>query len=69
MKTGALRADKTYRLGAERLLTIFIGEMSSLGFTNTEIIECVMERCDIDSMDAYKEVNQQFNHIKEITNA
>ena len=64
-----LRSDKTYRQGADRVLSIFIGEMQSLNFKNEEIITAVIERCDPDAATAYQEVKQQLAHLKEITNA
>jgi hypothetical protein len=64
-----LRADKTYRQGADRVLSIFIGEMQSLNFENEEIITAVIERCDPDAAIIYQEVKQQLAHLEEITNA
>ena len=66
---GILRPDKTARLGVERVLSIFIGEMHSLNFKNEDIVTAVIERCDPDAAIAYQEVKQQLAHLKEIPNA
>ena len=64
-----LRADKTYRQGADRVLSVFIGEMKSLNFEDEEIIAAVIERCDPDAAITYQEVKQQLAHLKEIIDA
>ena len=60
-----LNADKTFLKGSEYVLNIFIGEMMSLGFNHEQIIEAVIERCDIDSLEAYEETKRQLNHLND----
>lgn len=64
-----MRPDKSYRLGVERLVTIFRGEMMTLGFDDDEIIQIVMEVCNPTCLLLYEETKQQLDHLKEISNA
>ena len=64
-----MRADKTARLGVERLLTIFGGEMQSLNYDHEDIVTAVIEVCDPDMAAPYQELKQNVNHMKEITSA
>jgi hypothetical protein len=64
-----MRADKTARLGVERLLTTFVGEMQSLNYDHEDIVRAVMEVCDPDMAAPYQELKLQMNHMKEITSA
>jgi len=66
---GKMKPDKSYRLGAERLVSIFRGEMMTLGFNDNEIIEAVITTCDPDYLDTFNETRRQLNHLKEIINA
>ena len=61
-----MRPDKDYRRGASSLLSIFRGEMMTLGYEDEEIIEAVIEECDSGSLDAWREARQQFRHLEEI---
>jgi hypothetical protein len=61
-----LRADKTHRQGADRVLNLFIGEMQSLDFTGEEIVEAVIERCDADFLDYYKSFRTNAKHWRNI---
>ena len=64
-----MKPDKSYKLGAERLVSMFRGEMMTLGFNDKEIIEAVITTCDPDYLDIFNETRQQLNHLKEIINA
>jgi len=64
-----IRPDKSYQLGAGRLLRMFIGEMQTLGFDKNEIIKAVMEECNPHYLEAFNEIQHQLNHLEEITNA
>ena len=63
-----MRPDKDYRRGVSSLLSIFRGEMMTLGYEDEEIIEAVIEECDSGSgsLAAWREVRQQFRHLEEI---
>ena len=64
-----MKPDKSYQLGAERLVAMFRGEMMTLGFNDSEIIEAVITTCDPDYLDTFNETRQQLNHLKEIIDA
>ena len=64
-----MKPDKSYQLGAERLVAMFRGEMMTLGFNDNEIIEAVITTCDPDYLDTFNETRQQLNHLKEIIDA
>jgi|TARA_R110000803_G_scaffold53140_3_gene109072 hypothetical protein len=64
-----MRPDKSYRLGAGRLIRMFIGEMQTLGFKTDEIALAVIEECCPEYLESFNELNQQFDHLKETTNA
>ena len=64
-----MRADKTARLGVDRLLTTFVGEMQSLNYDHEGIVTAVIEMCDPDMAAHYQELKLQINHMKEITSA
>ena len=66
---GEMKPDKSYQLGAERLVAMFRGEMMTLGFNDSEIIEAVILIGDPDYLDTFNETRQQLNHLKEITDA
>jgi hypothetical protein len=66
---GKMKPDKSYQLGAERLVAMFRGEMMTLGFNDNEIIEAVITTCDPDYLDTFNETRQQLNHLKEIIDA
>ena len=66
---GEMKPDKSYQLGAERLVSMFRGEMMTLGFNDSEIIEAVILICDPDYLDTFNETRQQLNHLKEIIDA
>ena len=66
---GKMKPDKSYQLGAERLVAMFRGEMMTLGFNDSEIIEAVITTCDPDYLDTFNETRQQLNHLKEIIDA
>jgi hypothetical protein len=48
---------------------MFRGEMMTLGFNDSEIIEAVILICDPDYLDTFNETRQQLDHLKEIINA
>tara|TARA_R100001377_G_C3084404_1_gene73536 strand:- start:166 stop:366 length:201 start_codon:yes stop_codon:yes gene_type:complete len=64
-----IKPDKSYQLGAGRLIRMFIGEMQTLGFEMDEIVQAVIEECYPDYLEAFNEIQCQFNHLKETTNA
>jgi len=64
-----MRADKSARLGVERLTRTFIGEMLSLDYNHDQIVTAVIEMCDPDMAVPYQELKLQINHMKEITSA
>ena len=64
-----MRPDKSYRLGVDRLITMFRGEMMTLGLDDDEIIQAVMEVCNPTCLRLYEAAKQQLDHLKEISNA
>tara|TARA_R110002020_G_scaffold524_1_gene2613 strand:+ start:15955 stop:16155 length:201 start_codon:yes stop_codon:yes gene_type:complete len=64
-----IKPDKSYQLGAGRLIRMFIGEMQTLGFERDEIVQAVIEECYPDYLEAFNEIQHQLNHLEEITNA
>jgi len=64
-----MRADKSARLGVQRLITTFIGEMQSLDYSHDQIVTAVIEACDPDMSVPFQELKSQINHMEEIVSA